>query len=142
MRGYNSTTEDYLFRKGDWFATQDAWKKKLAQAIEGMDGDKLLNTSTADLAAYYVSEYELNVPTIYPDDIVADQRETQIEVGQRHDPFFDRRGGTRTVTGTAVDVELPYTGDKVGFDIQPSTHNFNNPRAYVGRCFEVLCVGH
>ena len=40
---------------------------------------------------------------------------------------------TLNITGTSVDIELPYTGNKVGFDIQPSTRNFNNPRAYVGR---------
>lgn len=132
MRGYSSTSEDYLFHKGDWFATQDAWKKKLVASIEAMNGDELLNTSTSDLAKYYASEYELDVPKIYPDDVVVDQREAQIEINQRHDPFWNERTGTRNVTGTSVDVELPYTGNKVGFDIQPSTHNFNNPRAYVG----------
>ena len=132
MRGYSSTPEDYLFHKGDWFATQDAWKKKLVASIEAMNGDELLNTSTVDLAKYYASEFEFDVPTISPDEIVADQRETEVEVGRRNDPFYDGYGGTRTVTGTAVDVEIPYTGNKTGFDIQPTTHNFNNPRAYVG----------
>jgi len=49
MRRYSSTPEDHLFNKGDWFATQDAWKKKLVASIEAMNGDKLLNTSTSDL---------------------------------------------------------------------------------------------
>ena len=132
MRGYNSTLEDHLFSKGDWHATQDAWRNKLVSAIEGKNGDEILNTSTVDLAAYYVSEFELEVPSIYPDDIVVDQRETQIDVSHDHNRYIRDRSQPFLITGTSVDVELPYTGNKVGFDIQPSTRNFNIPRAYVG----------
>lgn len=132
MRGYNSAPEDYLFHKGDWHPTQEAWRKKLVDAIEGKNGDELLNTSTADLAAYYVSEFEFEVPIIHPDDIVADQRETQIDVSRDHNRYIRDRSQPSNITGTSVDIELPYTGNKVGFDIQPSTQNFNNPRAYVG----------
>ena len=132
MRGYSSTPEDYLFHKGDWFATQDAWKEKLVASIKAMNGDELLNTSTVDLAKYYVSEYELEVPTIYPDGIVVDQRETQIDISQDQNRFIHDRSRPYLIAGTSVDVDLPYTGSKVGFDIQPSTRNFNNPRAYVG----------
>lgn len=132
MRGYSSTPEDYLFHKGDWFATQDAWKKKLVASIEAMNGDELLNTSTVDLAKYYVSEYEIEVPAIYPEDIVVDQRETQIDISQDRNRHIPDRSRPYHIAGTSVDVDLPYTGSKVGFDIQPSTRNYNNPRAYVG----------
>lgn len=132
MRGYGSAQEDYLFHKGDWFATQEAWKKKLTESIETMNGDELLNTSTSDLAAYYVSEYQLDVPTIYPDEIVVDQRETQIDISQDRNRLIHDRSRPYYIAGTSVDVDLPYSGNKVGFDIQPSTRNFNNPRAYVG----------
>jgi len=132
MRGYGSTSEDYLFHNGDWFATQDAWKKNLVSSIEAMDGDELLNTSTSDLAKYYATENEFNVPRIFPDKTIVDQRETQIENNRSRDPFWDGRIGSTSVTGTSVDVELPYEGDKVGFDIQPSRRNNNNPRASVG----------
>lgn len=132
MRGYESNREDYLFHKGDWFATQDDWKKKLAASIEAMNGDELLNTSTSDLAKYYVSEYELVVPTIYPDEIVVDQREAQIDISQDQNRFIRDRSKPHYIPGTSVDVDLPFSGNKVGFEIQPSTRNFNNPRAYVG----------
>lgn len=105
MRGYSSTPEDYLFHKGDWFATQDAWKKKLVASIEAMNGDELLNTSTVDLAKYYVSEYELEVPTIYPDDIVVDQRETQIDISQDRNRLIHDRSRPYHIAGTSVDVD-------------------------------------
>jgi len=132
MRGHSSTSEDCLFHNGDWFGTQDAWKKRLVASIEAMNGDELLNTSTSDLARYCVSEYELDVPTIYPDDIVVDQREIQIDVSRDCNRYIRDRSQPFHIAGTSVEVELPYTGNKVAFDIQPSTRNFNNPRAYVG----------
>ncbi len=131
MRGYNSTPKDYLFKKGDWHATQDLWRNQLVDSIEGKNSDELLNTSTTDLAKYYVSEYEFEVPSIYPDDIVVDQRETEIDVSHDQMRHIPDRSQPYHITGTSVDVELPYTGDKIGFDIQPSTRNYNNPRAYV-----------
>ena len=54
MRGYRSTSEDYLFHKGDWHATQGSWRNELIAKIEAMNGDELLNVSTTDLARYYV----------------------------------------------------------------------------------------
>lgn len=132
MRGYSTSREDHLFNKGDWFATQDAWKKKLVASIEGMNGDELLNTSTTDLAKYYVSEFELDVPSLHSDELVVDQRETQIDVSQDRNRWIDDRSRPFHLTGTSVDVDLPFSGNRVGFDIQPTTHNFNNPRAQVG----------
>lgn len=132
MPSHGSTRENFLFHNGDWFATQDAWKKKLVASIEAMNGDELLNMSTSDLAKHYVSEYELNVPTIYPDDLVVDQHETQIDVSQDRNRYIRDRSRPHHIAGTSVEVDLPYTGNKVGFDIQPSTRNYNNPRAYVG----------
>lgn len=132
MRGYGSVQEDYLFHKGDWFATQESWKKKLVDSIEAMNGDELLNTSTSDLAKYYVSEYEIIVPTIYDDEILVDQREIQIDISKDRTRYFGDRSGPYYIAGTSVDVDLPFSGSKVAFDIQPSTRNFNNPRAYVG----------
>ena len=136
MPGYGSLQEDYLFHKSDWFATQEGWKKKLVESIEAMNGDELLNTSTTDLAKYYVSEYELIVPTIYADEILVDQRETQIDISQDRNRYISDRSRPYFIVGTSIEVELPFSGNRVAFDIQPSTRNFNNPRAYVGN--EVL----
>ncbi len=46
--------------------------------------------------------------------------------------FIDDRSRPFYILGTSVDVEIPFSGNKVGFNIQPSTRNFNNPRAHVG----------
>lgn len=132
MRGYRSEAENILFHKGDWFATQDGWNKKVVAAIDSMNGDELLNISTIDLSNYYVSEYKFEVPRIYPADLIVDQRETKIDISQDPMRFIDDRSRPFYISGTSIDIDLPFTGNKVGFDIQPSTRNYNNPRAYVG----------
>ncbi len=131
MRGYGSEREDYLFHKGDWFATENKWKNELVAAIEAMDDDELLNTSTSDLARYYADKYTLDIPIIYPDEITVSQRETKIDVSQDHGRYIRDRSRPFYLNGTSIDVELPFTGDKVAFDIQPTTQNFNNPRARI-----------
>jgi hypothetical protein len=132
MRGYNSAPEDHLFHKGDWFATAQAQKQKLVQEIEGQNGNELLNTSTTDLAQHYASKFTIDVPVIYPDDLVVDQRETQVDVSHQRDRYFSDRSGPHYVAGTSVDVDVPFTGDGNAFHIQPTTQNFNNPRARIG----------
>jgi len=132
MRGYGSEPEDFLFHKGDWFATREGCTKKLTSAIDSINGDELLNTSTVDLVRHLVSEYQFDVPKIFPDDLVVDQRETKIDVSQDRMRFIDDRSRPFYISGTSVDVEIPFTGNKVGFSIQPSTRSFNNPRAHVG----------
>ena len=132
MRSFRNGVPDVLFNKGDWFATQEQWKKQLLDAIERKSGDELLNTSTTDLARFYSSEMAFEVPQIFPDDLVVDQRETQIDVSRDHNRWISDRSRPYHVTGTSVDVEIPFTGNKLGFDIQPTTRNLNNPRAVIG----------
>ena len=45
-----------------------------------MDGNRLLNTSTNDLCGYFAEKYSINVPTLFEERIIADQKETQIDV--------------------------------------------------------------
>lgn len=131
MRGYRSQPDGYLFNKGDWHATQEGWKNELVSKIGAMNGDELLNISTTDLAGYYVDEYKFEVPVIHVDELVVDQRETKIDVSQDHNRIIHDRSRPFHITGTTIDAEVPFTGNKVAFDIQPSTRNFNNPKARV-----------
>jgi len=132
MHSYRNRVPDHLFNKGDWFATQEQWKKQLLESIEQKNGDELLNTSTTDLARFYASDMAFEVPQLFPEKLVVDQRETQIDVSHDHNRWISDRSRPYHISGTSVDVEIPFTGNKVGFDIQPTTRNFNNPRAVVG----------
>ena len=133
MGRYNSSSDDFLFHRAEWSNVSSSQKAKMQQEIDGQNGNELLNTSTDDLALYYSSKYTVDVPLIYPDDIVVDQREQQIDVSQDQMRYIDDRSRSFNVPGTSVDVELPFTGDSEAFYVQPSTRNFNNPRAKIGK---------
>lgn len=97
-----------------------------------MDGDRLLNTSVDDLARYFEQKYSITVPVLLKDEIVVDQRETQVDV--RHDPMrmiMDRSRPVH-VSGTEVEVEIPFDGEAEAFKIQPNPCMMSSPRAEMG----------
>lgn len=131
MSSFRSSPDNDLFHKYYWHATQEFWKHELVSKIEALNGDELLNTSTTDLVRYYVNRYTFDVPVIHADDLVVDQEETKIDVSQDRNRIIHNRLRPCYINGTTINVEVPFSGNKVGFDIQPSTRNFNNPRARI-----------
>ena len=119
--------EEILFSKIDWSSVEKNLKQRMNEYIAAKDGNQLLNTSTDDLAAYCAAEYKIDVPIIDHDNISVDQREAQIDVS--HDHIIYRFASY--VTGTAIDVEVPFQGDENAFHIQPTTYTMNRPSAEV-----------
>mgnify|MGYP000120837966 CR=1 FL=1 len=131
MYGRGRSSEDLLFNTGDWFGVSEAQRQRMRQNIDSKNGDQLLNTSTEDLAKYYAEEFSIEVPELDHENVTVDQREAQIDVS--HDRFrhFSDNTGPHHITGTAVDVEVPFTGDAEVFKVQPTTHTTNPPRGHV-----------
>lgn len=121
----------YLFSKYDWFAVRDHQKKQLADEIAEMNGDRLLNTSVDDLCDYFEEKYRINVPSLIRTQIVADQRESQIDVSgdrlrvirDRNRPFY--------ISGTEIEITVPFEGDTEAFNIQPTSFTSSPPMADV-----------
>ncbi len=130
---FRTDNENILFSKHGWFDVAEHQKAKLKEQVAGMDGNRLLNTSVDDLCAYFVKEYSVNVPMLKRDDIVADQRETQIDV--RYDPrrWIDDKSRPFHVPGTEIEITVPFDGDETVFKVQPTTYSLNPPRGHVQR---------
>lgn len=121
-------SNDILFFEYDWFSVAENQKKALREEVASYDGNLLLNTSVEDLVDYFVKKYRIEVPSLDRDGIVADQREAKIDVTHRFDYGGSGRGA-RHVTGTAVEITVPFTGEAEAFKIRPTTYNHNPPRA-------------
>lgn len=121
----------YLFNDADWFSVERNQLQKMAEEIAAVNGDRLLNTAVDDLARYFESKFNVEVPSLINEEIVVDQRETKIDV--RHDPrrWIDDRSRPVYVPGTEVEVEIPFTGDAEVFRVQPTSYTLNPPRAEV-----------
>jgi hypothetical protein len=120
---YGTSEPELLFYKNDIFSVMENHRSGVRQTIQNMDGDRLLNTPTEDLVRYAVDRYSFQIPELLLNEAHVDQREEQVEVRDF--------GRTISVTGTLVELAIPFTGDKDFFFIKPTTSNSAPPRAIV-----------
>jgi hypothetical protein len=99
--------------------------------IEKVDPDRLLNTSVDDLAVYFADKYKIDVPVLDEQKLVVDQREKQIDVSRDQNRYITDRSRPFYITGSEIEIEIPFTGEAEAFKIQPNPYTFNPPRATV-----------
>lgn len=121
----------YLFNDVDWFSVEQSQKEKMRAEIDGIEGNRLLNTSVDDLCAYFADKYRIGVPVLEEDAITADQREVSVDVSQDPLRFIRDRSQPVLIAGTAIDVTVPFKGEAEAFRIQPTTYTSCPPRASV-----------
>ena len=123
--------EDYLFTGPDSNSVDRHQRQQMAIEIEQVDADRLLNTSVDDLSQYFSRKFGITVPELDVDNLVVDQRETQIDVS--HDPMrmIMDRSRPAYVTGTEIEVEIPFTGEAEAFTIKPNPYTLSPPRAQI-----------
>jgi hypothetical protein len=103
----------------------------MAADVEKFDADRLLNTPVEDLAAYFAEKYKITVPTLDVDNLVVDQREKQIDVSRDPMRMIMDRGSPFYVTGSEIEVEVPFSGEAEAFKIQPNPYSLSPPRAAI-----------
>lgn len=116
-----------LFNRVDWYSFQRKRKEDILCEIQGIEGDRLLNTSVEDLCDYFEKKYRFDVAVLHKEHIEADSREKQIDVSQ--DPRRHIRDRSRPfyITGTCIEVTVPFSGDPQTFSIQPTSFTSNPP---------------
>jgi len=133
---------EYLFSNARWHDVEAHQLQEMRKAIETMDGNRLLNTSVDDLASYFEQKFEIEVPALLTDEIVVDQRETKIDVSRDQNRMIFDRSRPFHITGTEIEVEIPFTGEAEAFKVQPTTYTMNPPRAEVrGNVLVLRIVG-
>lgn len=123
--------DDYLFIKYDLRGVIEAQEKAMNDEIDGIEGNRLLNTNPEELVNYFKEKYLLLAPKLLEDKISVDQNESQIDVSNDPNRFIFDRGEPFYITGTKIDFYIPYEGDKDLFQCQPSTFSLNPPRGTI-----------
>lgn len=123
--------EDYLFTGPDWHSVDRHQRQQMVAEIEKVDPDRLLNTSVDDLAIYFSDKYKIDVPVLDEENLVVDQREKQIDVSRDQNRYITDRSRPFYITGSEIEVEIPFTGEAEAFKIQPNPYTLNPPRASV-----------
>jgi|GEM_PF-1824392 len=121
----------YLFANMDWHDVVRTQLQEMQKFVTSMDGNRLLNTSIDDLATYLEQEFHIEIPELLTEEIMADQRETKIDVSRDPNRTFFTRNGPFYITGTEIQVEIPFTGEAAMFSVRPSTFSMNPPCAEV-----------
>jgi hypothetical protein len=129
---YLNGNEKALFSRRDWFDVERNQKILLEEEVASMDENRLLNTSVDDLCTYLIGKYSIDdVPTLRPEEIAVDQRETQIDVSRDPMRFVFDRSRPAYVTGTEIEYSVPFDGDRNVFDVRPTTYTLNPPRGHI-----------
>ena len=123
--------EDYLFKGADWHSVDRHQRRQMVAEIEKVGPDRLLNTSVDDLALYFAEKYKIDVPVLDEENLTVDQREKQIDVSRDPNRFITDRSRPSYITGSEIEIEIPFTGEAEAFKIQPNPYTLNPPRASV-----------
>ena len=133
---------NYLFSNARWHDVEAHQLQEMRKAIEAMDGNRLLNTSVDDLTTHFEQRYLVEIPTLLPDDIAVDQRETKLDVSRDQSRMIFDRSRPFHITGTEIEVEVPFIGEAQAFSVQPTTWTSSPPRAEVrGNALLIRIVG-
>lgn len=133
MRRYRQSQEELLFNSADWHSVTENQKARMMSDIGSKPDDQLLNTSTEDLSRYYAKAFDIIVPVLDHENITVDQQEVQIDVSQDAMRFISDRSRPFHVSGTEIEIEVPFDGDTEVFKVQPPTYTMNPPRGSVSQ---------
>jgi len=133
--------EDYLFTGADWHSVDRHQRQQMAAEIEKGDPDRLLNTSVDDLALYFSEKYKIDVPVLDEENLTVDQREKQIDVSRDPNRYITDRSRPFYITGSEIEVEIPFTGEAEAFKIQPNPYTLSPPRASVRGNLLTFAIG-
>lgn len=121
---------ELLFHKYDMNRVGEAQLANAGKEIASYDPDRLLNTPTDDLVAYFAQKYRIDLPTLHKDQAFVEQKEGKVAIFDYFSHAFEGEGH-REVMGTHVELTVPFTGDHQMFFVRPNTFDSGPPRAIV-----------
>lgn len=131
MFGSIDKSKGLLFCTYDLAGTITNSQNAVRQEIEQMDGNRLLNTAPADLAAHFAEKFSMVPIRLLRDEWYADTTEIQVDV--RHDRMRYISDTSRPVLtpGERTEVRIPFEGETDLFYSQANTFSTNPPRAVI-----------
>ena len=123
--------DELLFSKHELSDVFRAQRQRLAQEIDAIPGNGLLNASVEDLCDQFEQRFRIEPVAIREQDITVGQRETEVDVRYEPDRFILDKSQPALVPGSAVGFHVPYDGDPDLFDCCPNARTNSPPRASV-----------
>jgi hypothetical protein len=111
--------DDLLFYSADLRAVLEGQARRMLDAIQQYDANRLLNTNSDDLVLYFVEFGVVEPIQLKEEEIAVDQRETKVDVRHRFDYDVWDQSSPALVSGAAVSLHIPFDGDPELFRCQP-----------------------
>lgn len=122
---------DYLFATGDLRQVLRAQLVKMEKAAVALPPTQILGRSVDETVAELVEEFRVNPLVLHWDQISADHSEADVEASGDWDRVVFDGSRVPNFTGTTVTYFVPFDGDEVLFELQPSTFTTNPPSGRV-----------
>lgn len=121
-----------FYEKGRLADYLESIKSEIKNEIECLEKDYLLNVSEEDLVKHLIEKYSPVPPSIREDEIhVLEPSEVDIDVsGDPMRAIFDRNRPFY-IKGTSVTMVIPFDGDGILFQYQPSTYTNAPPHGEI-----------
>ena len=113
------------FREGDTFSTFRNLIEKVTREIDALDNEYILKASSTELENHYVNKVLIEPLELDSDNFYV---ENQQGINKIVSHEFDRmpfRGERIVVSGTQLDIAIPFTGDPILWRIQPSSFSLS-----------------
>lgn len=123
---------NYLFYNYDLRNRLDKQELRMNEEIDGIEANRLLNTSVEDLVSYFVDNYKVEVPRLLEDKITVDPpHETKVDARDYFDRHVSDPSKPFYIPATKITFYVPFEGDSNLFLCQSSMMTMNPPHAAV-----------
>ena len=121
----------YLFSKYDLGLVFKNKTNGMQTEIDGMDDDRLLNTSASDMVSYLVEKQFIETIMLDETKTTVDQAETHVDVSGSLDRIIHDRSRPHHVKGTSNKFYVPFTGEADLFYCKPSSWTSLTPTGLI-----------
>lgn len=122
--GYRDV-DDYLFSGGSASDAMTAQINSVCVEISKLPEKRILETDPDALASFFIDKYDVEIPVLVREGIVATHHEREVQV------YFSWDREMRTVPGEAYDFEVPFEGEAGVFKLRPNPYDLSPPQAVV-----------
>ncbi len=123
---------ELLFSKYDLSSVLESNQQKAKEAVEAIDGERLLNRSPDDLVLELANQFGTEVPVVNESNAQrGEPREVDVDVSRDPSRFITDRSRPFSVKGREFTIFVPFEGDKELFFCRPSSYTLNPPRGEV-----------
>lgn len=132
--------DNTLFSHIDWFSFKAHQITQLKNDVSGLEKSHLLITPLDRLCADFVKKYCLDIPTLNRKETMVAPYEAEVDVRGDIRYAVDDITKPAYVTGTEIEVSVPFVGDAEAFTINATGHFLNSPRGSIGNDILIIKI--